>query len=89
LGDCFLQYELDDPDAVIDLALSVPNLRTGGSLHFDDDREEWARGTPAVYRGPELLAVVVADDDPFEQPDRDVERESVTVPETARESAIH
>jgi hypothetical protein len=82
------KYELDDPNAVIDLKLSVPNLRTGGSLHFNDDREEWTRGIPAVYRGPELLAVVVEDDHPFEQLGPDVERESISVPETAGDAAV-
>lgn len=77
------EYELEDHSGVIDLALAVPSLRGSGSLHFDEDREEWARGLPAVYRGPELIAAVISDDRAI--PDRAVvvEREAVIVAETA------
>lgn len=83
------RHELEDPSGVVDLTLSVPNLRTGGSVHFDDDHEEWARGLPAVYRGPELLAVVISDDHPIDNGWSDIEREAVAVPETAPVAAAH
>jgi hypothetical protein len=82
------EYELDDPDGVLDLTLPVLNLRTGRNLRFEEDREEWARGLPSVYRGPELIAAIIDDDNPIPETDAAVEREPINIPETAAHHAV-
>jgi hypothetical protein len=83
------EYELDDPEGVLDLTLPVLNLRTGRNLRFEEDREEWARGLPTVYRGPELIAAIIDDDNPIPDVDAAVEREPIDVPDTAAHPAVH
>lgn len=83
------EYQLDDPTGAIDLTVPAPDLRSGRTLQFETDPEEWARSLPAVYRGPEIVAAVTHDDNPVPVDDAGVERESVSVPETAPEHAVH
>lgn len=80
-------YELDDPSGVIDLSLPVLNLRTSRKLSFTDEPEEWARNLPTAYRGPELIAVVVDDDDPVPAAQVHIDREQIEVPETVHATA--
>jgi hypothetical protein len=75
-------YDLEDPSNVVDLSLPVLNLRTSRKLSFADEPEEWARNLPTAYRGPELIAVIVDDDNPVPVADVDVERAQIEVPET-------
>jgi len=83
-------YELADPSGVVDLSLPVLNLRTGEKLTFAEEPEEWARSLPTAYRGPELIAVIVDDDNPIPSAHVDVDREPIEVPETVRGiAALH
>lgn len=41
---------------VIIARMPVPDPGSGGTVHFDDDPERWARFPPAALRGPYLTA---------------------------------
>jgi hypothetical protein len=69
---------------VLDFNLPVPNLRTGASVLFEEDPEEWARNLGTVYHAPDLVVVVIDDDNPIPPPDpQGVERVRVRLRERA------
>ena len=61
------------------------NLRSGETISFSEDDEEWARGLAAAYRTPYLWAEIVEDTDPL--PDASIEPAQVTDP--AERAAAH
>jgi hypothetical protein len=76
--------EVTGEDRVLDFSMPVPNLRTGVSIRFEDDPEEWARNLGTVYHAPDLVVVVIDDDNPIPPPDpHGVERVRVRLRERA------
>lgn len=73
-------YTLTGDPRAIDLEHPVLDRRTRRALHFDEDREQWARSLPTTYRGPERLAVVVADSDPAPRPQARAPQAHVRLP---------
>jgi hypothetical protein len=71
--------EVDDDERILDFSIPVPSLRTGEVVRFEDDPEEWARNLSTVYRAPDLVVVVIDDDNPLpaEALDRGVARQPV------------
>jgi hypothetical protein len=75
--------EASGDDRILDFTMPVPNLRTGTSVRFEDDPEEWARNLGTVYHAPDLVVVVIEDDNPVppEELRADVERVRVRLRE--------
>jgi hypothetical protein len=64
-----IQITGPDPSA-IDPNLSVVGLPSGRVLRSaDESPEEWTRGLVFTYRSPDLLALIVHDDNPMRRPD--------------------
>lgn len=78
--------EVTGDDRILDFTMPVPNLRTGTSVRYEDDPEEWARNLGTVYHAPDLVVVVIEDDNPIspESLRSDVERVHVRVRERVR-----
>ena len=57
--------EVSGEDRILDFSMPVPNLRTGTSVRFEDDPEDWARNLGTVYHAPDLVVVVIEDDNPI------------------------
>jgi hypothetical protein len=77
--------EVSGEDRILDFMMPVPNLRTGTSVRFEDDPEEWARNLGTVYHAPDLVVVVIEDDNPIppETLGADAERVRVRLRERA------
>lgn len=58
--------ELDGDSALLDLSMPVVSLRSGETIHFTDNPEEWARSLVLAYRAGDLVASVLHDDDPVQ-----------------------
>jgi hypothetical protein len=71
-----VQVEGEEPE--VDLGQRVVSLRTGRTITFGDDPEEWARSLAASYRTPYLWAEVVEDTNPL--PEVEVEPVQVREP---------
>lgn len=74
------RVDVRDEAGLIDFRLPVVSLRTGRQVRLEDDPEEWARSLVTAYRAPDLVAVVVSDDNlvrAAELPRSHVERERV------------
>ena len=65
--------------------MPVLSLRTGQRVRFEDDPEEWARNLPTVFHAPDLVVVVIEDDNPIPENllHPDAEREPVRLRERA------
>jgi hypothetical protein len=50
---------------LLDLDMPVVSLRTGDSVRFADDPEEWARSLVLAYRSGDLVATILHDDNPI------------------------
>lgn len=59
------ESEVTGDERILDFTMPVPNLRTGKSVRFEDDPEEWARNLGTVYHAPDLVVVVIEDDNPI------------------------
>lgn len=57
--------EVTGEERILDFTMPVPNLRTGTSVRYEDDPEEWARNLGTVYHAPDLVVVVIEDDNPI------------------------
>lgn len=55
--------------ALLDLDMPVVSLRTGETIHFSDHPEDWTRSLPLAFRAGDLVATVVADDEPITDDD--------------------
>jgi hypothetical protein len=62
--------EVDGDSALLDLNMPVVSLRSGETIHFADEPEEWARSLVLAYRSGDLVATVLHDDNPV--PDDDI-----------------
>ena len=69
---------IEGDESVVDFEQHVLNLRTGESISFADDHEEWVRGLSAAYRTPYLWAEIVEDTNPLE--DVEIERAEIADP---------
>ncbi len=49
---------------VVDLERMVPSVRTGETISFEPDPEEWLGAWPGFYRSPYLRAEIVHDEPP-------------------------
>ena len=58
-----IRVDVRDEIGVLDFHVPVVSLRSGEQVRFEDDPEEWARNLVTAYRAPDLVAVVVSDDD--------------------------
>jgi hypothetical protein len=82
------QAEVDDPHSLIDRDLPVMHPDTRRPIRWEEEPEDWARYLASTLRGPELLAVVVADTNPpATGVPQEVDRADVRVPVTARQRA--
>ncbi|MDO8187811.1 hypothetical protein Q5424_10475 [Conexibacter sp. JD483] len=57
-----------DKHGVLDHQLPVVDAVTGRQIHLADDAEAWARNLPGAFRAGDLVAHVLADTNPAEQP---------------------
>ena len=57
------QLDMSGDDSVVQRG-PVVSLALGRSVHPSEEPEEWTRNLPHAYRGGDLVAVVVRDDDP-------------------------
>jgi hypothetical protein len=57
--------EISGEERLIDLGMPVLSLRTGQQIRFEDDPEEWARNLATVFHAPDLVVVVIEDDNPI------------------------
>jgi predicted pyridoxine 5'-phosphate oxidase superfamily flavin-nucleotide-binding protein len=75
--------EVTGEERILDFTMPVPNLRTRGSVRYEDDPEEWARNLGTVYHAPDLVVVVIEDDNPIppEALPSEAERERVRLRE--------
>jgi|GEM_PF-1535652 len=71
--------------SVVDFEQRVLSLRSGATISFSEDGEEWARGIAAGYRTPYLWAEIVEDTDPL----LDVSIEPVQIADPAGRAAAH
>lgn len=60
---------LDGDSALLDLNMPVVSLRSGETIHFADEPEEWARSLVLAYRSGDLVATVLHDDNPVQDDD--------------------
>lgn len=58
-------HEVSGEERLIDFSMPVLSLRTGQQVRFEDDPEEWARNLPTVFHAPDLVVVVIEDDNPI------------------------
>jgi hypothetical protein len=74
-------HEVSGEERLIDFSMPVLSLRTGQQIRFEDNPEEWARNLPTVFHAPDLVVVVIEDDNPVPENQlyADVERELVHV----------
>jgi hypothetical protein len=76
---------IEGDESIIDFEQRVLNLRSGETIPFSCDGEEWARGLAAAYRTPYLWAEIVEDSDPLP----DVAIEAVEIADPAEHAAVH
>jgi hypothetical protein len=78
-------HEVSGEERLIDFSMPVLSLRTGQRIRFEDDPEEWARNLPTVFHAPDLVVVVIEDDNPIPANllHPDVERQAVRLREHA------
>ncbi len=71
--------ESSGEERLLDFSMPVLSLRTGQQLRFEDDPEEWARNLATVFHAPDLVVVVIEDDNPIPQQllSTELEREPV------------
>lgn len=75
---------VDGDTGLIDFTIPVLSLRTGRSLRFEENREEWARALSHTFRSPDLAVAVVHDDHPVSESEiahQEIQRETVELPE--------
>lgn len=72
-------HEVSGEQRLIDFSMPVLSLRTGQQIRFEDDPEEWARNLPTVFHAPDLVVVVIEDDNPIPENllSLDAEREPI------------
>jgi hypothetical protein len=58
-------HEVSGEERLIDFSMPVLSLRTGQQIRFEDDPEEWARNLPTIFHAPDLVVVVIDDDNPI------------------------
>ena len=78
--------EVDGDQRLIDFSIPVLSLRTGQSLRFEENREEWARALSHSFRSPDLTVAVVHDDHPMTQDELhapDLQRQTVELRQVA------
>jgi hypothetical protein len=61
--------ELDGDLGLLDFDMPIVSLRSGATIHFADDPEEWARSLVLAYRAGDLVATVLHDDHPVTEDD--------------------
>jgi hypothetical protein len=59
--------QIEGDRSLLDLDMPVVSLRSGETIHFADNPEEWARSLVLAYRAGDLVAAVVHDDDPVSE----------------------
>lgn len=72
------KVEVEGDEGLIDFSVPVVSLRTGETILFERDKEEWARNLPNAYRAGDYVVDVYRDDDP-------IPREALAGPELERE----
>ncbi len=78
------RVDLQGDAGLIDFSIPVLSLRTGGAMHFEEDREEWVRALSHMFRSPDLTVAVVSDSHPISPHEihaPDIERQPVELPE--------
>jgi hypothetical protein len=76
------------PEGVLSAEMPVVSVRTGDTIHADDDPEEWARSLPGSLRGVGLAVEVVEDTDPI--PELFDDEEPLGLPDhTPSRRAVH
>ncbi len=70
--------QIEGDQSVVDFEQRVLNLRSGETISFSDDGEEWARGIAGAYRTPYLWAEIVEDSHPL--PDVAIEAVEIADP---------
>ena len=76
---------IEGDESVVDFEQRALNLRSGETISFSEDGEEWARGLAAAYRTPYLWAEIVEDTDPLPE----VSIELVQIADPAERAAPH
>lgn len=56
--------EIEGDRSLFDVEMPVVSLRSGETIRFADNPEEWARSLVIAYRGGDLVAAITHDDDP-------------------------
>jgi hypothetical protein len=79
------EARIEGDESAVDFEQRVLNLRSGETISFSEDGEEWARGLAAAYRTPYLWAEIVEDSDPLP----DVVIEAVEIADPAEHAAAH
>jgi hypothetical protein len=69
---------IEGDESVVDFEQRALNLRSGETISFSDNGEEWTRGIAAAYRTPYLWAEIVEDSDPL--PDVAIEAVEIADP---------
>ncbi len=61
------EFDVRGEERLINFHIPVLNLRTGERLRWEENREDWARNLATAYHSPDLVVVVLEDDDPIPQ----------------------
>jgi hypothetical protein len=59
--------EIEGDRSLFDFEMPVVSLRSGETIRFDENPEEWARSLVLAYRGGDLVAAITHDDDPVSE----------------------
>jgi hypothetical protein len=76
-------FEVRGNERLFDFRVPVLSLRTGERLRWEDNKEEWARNLATAFHSPDLVVVVIEDDNPIPQAafELDVTRHAVELPQ--------